>query len=47
MRNAGRIPMQGEVIASGRLRVTVLDGSPSGIDKIRLEISPETKDIDG
>jgi magnesium and cobalt transporter len=47
MRNAGRIPMQGEVIVSGRLRVTVLDGSPSGINKIRLEISPESKDIDG
>ena len=46
MRVAGRIPMQGEVITSGRLRVTVLDGTPSSINKIRLEVLPEPKDID-
>ena len=46
MRVAGRIPMQGEVIASGRLRATVLHGTPSGIDKIRLELLPEPKGLD-
>jgi CBS domain containing-hemolysin-like protein len=47
MRVAGRIPIQGEVISSGRLRVTVLDGTPSSINKIRLELLPEPKGIDG
>ncbi|MDZ4861366.1 MAG: hemolysin family protein [Candidatus Hydrogenedentes bacterium] len=47
MRVAGRIPMQGEVVTSGRLRVTVLDGTPSSISKIRLEVLPEPKGIDG
>lgn len=46
MRVAGRIPIQGEVITSGRLRITVLDGSPSSINKIRLEVLPEPKGID-
>lgn len=47
MRVAGRIPMQGEVIASGQLRVTVLDGTPNSVNKIRLEVLPKPKDIDG
>ncbi|NUM54267.1 MAG: HlyC/CorC family transporter [Candidatus Hydrogenedentes bacterium] len=47
MRVAGRIPVQGEVVASGRLRATVLDGTPSSINKIRLEVLPEPKGIDG
>lgn len=46
MRVAARIPMQGEVITQDRLRVTVLDGTPSSINKIRLEVLPEPKDID-
>jgi CBS domain containing-hemolysin-like protein len=46
MRIAGRIPIQGEVITSGRLRITVLDGSPSSINKIRLEVLPAPKGID-
>ncbi len=46
MRVAGRIPMQGEVIAKGRLRATVLDGTTSGVNKIRLELLPEPKDVD-
>ena len=46
MRVAGRIPMQGEVVTSERLRVTVLDGSPASINKIRVEILPEPKKLD-
>ncbi|MBM3289899.1 MAG: HlyC/CorC family transporter [Candidatus Hydrogenedentes bacterium] len=47
MRAAGRIPVQGEVVATGRLRATVLDGSPSCINKVRLEVLPEPKGLDG
>lgn len=46
MRVAGRIPMQGEVVTSERLRVTVLDGTPASINKIRVEILPEPKSLD-
>lgn len=46
MRIAGRIPMQGEVVTSERLRVTVLDGTPASINKIRVEILPEPKSLD-
>jgi putative hemolysin len=47
MRIAGRIPIQGEVISTGRFRITVLGASGNSISKIRLELLPEEKDIDG
>jgi len=41
---AGRIPLKGEVITQGPFRVTVLDGTPSHVSSIRLElITVETK----
>ncbi|HRI87167.1 MAG TPA: hemolysin family protein [Candidatus Hydrogenedentes bacterium] len=46
MRVAGRIPVQGEVVSSGKLRITVLDGTASSINKIRLEVLPDSRDID-
>lgn len=38
---AGHIPAPGQVIAHGRFRITVLDGSARHVSKIRLEVVPE------
>ncbi len=46
MHVAGRIPAQGEVVEHGRFRMTVLDGGPQYISRIRLEILPEEQDGD-
>ncbi len=41
---AGRIPLKGEVITQGPFRITVLDGTPSHVSSVRLElITVETK----
>lgn len=38
MRVAGRIPAQGEVIKNDRFRLTVLEGGPNHVAKVRVEI---------
>jgi putative hemolysin len=45
MHLAGRIPAQGEVIQHGRVRMTVLAGGANYISRIRLELLPETVEI--
>ncbi|HEO71972.1 MAG TPA: HlyC/CorC family transporter, partial [Candidatus Hydrogenedentes bacterium] len=41
---AGRIPTQGEVVTEGRFRMTVLDGSPRHVARLRLEVLPPHTD---
>lgn len=43
MRVAGRIPVQGEVIAHHGLRFTILAGETTRILKVRLDVLPEAK----
>ena len=38
LRVAGRIPSRGEVVEEGPLRITILDGDPSHVLKVRLDI---------
>lgn len=42
MRRAGRIPLQGESIKHGNLRVTILEGRQNQIAKARLDVIEET-----
>ena len=41
MHLAGRIPLQGEKLKFGRFQITVLEGQPNQIGKIRLDVLPE------
>ena len=43
----GRIPLKGEVIDLGAYIVTVLDGTPSRVLSIRLELRPEADTENG
>ncbi|MBN2309371.1 MAG: HlyC/CorC family transporter [Candidatus Hydrogenedentes bacterium] len=47
MHVAGRIPAQGEVILHDGLRMTVLDGGPNYVAKIRLDVLPEARHGEG
>ncbi|HOE66283.1 MAG TPA: hemolysin family protein [Candidatus Hydrogenedentes bacterium] len=42
MHAAGRIPLQGEVMTLERFRVTLLEGGPNCVNRIRVEIMPDT-----
>ncbi|HOZ47109.1 MAG TPA: hemolysin family protein [Candidatus Hydrogenedentes bacterium] len=44
---AGFIPAPGQVITHGPFRITVLDGTPSRVVKLRLEMAQEPKGADG
>lgn len=46
MRVAGRIPTQGEVIRYERFRLTILEGSPRHVAKLRLELLPQVRKPD-
>ncbi|MBI4560032.1 MAG: HlyC/CorC family transporter [Candidatus Hydrogenedentes bacterium] len=46
MHMAGRIPTQGEVINHGDFKITILDGGPNYITKVRLELRPEARKTD-
>ena len=40
MHLTGRVPAPGESLTHGRFLITVIEGTPSRIDKIRLDVSP-------
>lgn len=41
MHVAGHIPEQGQVVAKGRFRMTVLDGAANRVERIRIDVTPE------
>ena len=47
MHLAGRIPLQGEKLKFGRFQITVLEGQPNQIGKIRLDVLPEAGEQGG
>ena len=46
MRVAGRIPAQGEVIKHESFRLTVLQGGPNHIAKVRMEVVPPPRKVE-
>ena len=46
MHVAGRIPAQGEVVQAPGFRMTVLEGGPSYVAKVRLDLVPKEADDD-
>ncbi len=47
MHLTGRVPAPGESLTHGRFLITVIEGTPSRIDKIRLDVSPQVTPAEG